>query len=256
MNNHEEIKDEVANFINSGGSSSASATSEISKSEKQIIDFLIVDICSNQEKKSDIRVYLRFLLEAIQEGSKDTKLFRMLSNFIKQNYTDTAICVYLQKYTFENNNYYFKNTREIFATSSRANNMDESSSSNSGPNFNARISLEPSSSSSSSFSPFSSLLKSNRVSPAIAPITGILENEYDRPCKKKPNAAYCQNPQTFAFPSCFLWDISGNNFVQENNNFNLNMIIFEIMIKIYDYAHDNTKSLDRVKGVDDAYINF
>ena len=34
------------------------------------------------------------------------------------------------------------------------------------------------------------------------------------------------------------------------------MIIFEIMIKIYDYAHDNTKSLDRVKDVDKAYINF
>ena len=212
MSNIPEIKDNVNKFIidNSG-----SYTTQIS--EEKIIEFLKY-ICTNYPR--DIKIYLGFLLEAIQEGSKVTKLFLMLSNFINENYTDTAICFYLQKYTFENNNYYFKNTREIFATSSRANNMDESSSSSSSSN------------------------------------TGIIEKEYDPLCKEKPNAAYCQNPQTFAFPSCFLWDIQQTNFVQENNNFNLNMIIFEIMIKIYDYAHDNTKSLDRVKGVDDAYIKF
>jgi hypothetical protein len=86
-------------------------------------------------------------------------------------------------------------------------------------------------------------------------------------------AYYHTQPQYFTFPSCTLTHAKpGANAIQGyfptgspdkhdivfNNMPNLNMIVFEILIKLFDFAHDHIKNPDRIKETDalfDWYVD-
>jgi hypothetical protein len=67
---------------------------------------------------------------------------------------------------------------------------------------------------------------------------------------------YNTTPQEFIFPPCFL----KNKLNTYDNTFfdqaNLNMIIFELLIKLVDFMHDNVKDIDRIRNSDEIIFDM
>lgn len=67
---------------------------------------------------------------------------------------------------------------------------------------------------------------------------------------------YNTTSQKFIFPPCFLKKKSNsgdNTFFGETN---LNMIVFELLIKLVDFMHDNVKDIDRICESDKIIFNM
>jgi hypothetical protein len=67
---------------------------------------------------------------------------------------------------------------------------------------------------------------------------------------------YNTTSQKFIFPPCFLkhkTDALNKTFFDEAN---LNMIIFELLIKLVDFMHDNVKDIDRIRKSDEIIFDM
>ena len=67
---------------------------------------------------------------------------------------------------------------------------------------------------------------------------------------------YNKTSQRFIFPPCFLKNTRDNTEQKFFKETNLNMIIFELLIKLVDFMHDNVKDIDRIRESDTIILNM
>ena len=90
--------------------------------------------------------------------------------------------------------------------------------------------------------------------PTQQPTTQQSTNQ--QPQGTKNNCTYYNaTPQRFIFPPCFLKSTKPDDpqFFDETN---LNMITFELLIKLVDFMHDNVKDIDRIRKSDEIIFDM